>query len=190
MSSIRESLPMTDREARAKLLDEIRRVDALATAEWLRGLDPATRAPILSVREAGSSTVQDIATLRPGISFDDEQMLIKGRAWIRFLLSMLDAAIARIHAQNMEIRNLERKAAGKGPPDYTTECAMLCNDHDFRLWLIDRHGMDPSADAKHVESHVRTMLKIKSRKELNTDPAASARWQRRKKDFETWKTRK
>ncbi|MGV2128092.1 hypothetical protein ACQZ4Q_01355 [Agrobacterium vitis] len=181
---------MNDREARKKQLEEIRRVDALASTEWLRGLDPASRTPVLSVREVGSSTVQDIATLRPGISFDDEQMLIKGRAWISFLLSMLDAAIARIHAQNMEIRNLERKAEGKGPPDYTTECAMLCDDHDFRLLLIDRHGMDPSAEAKHVESRVRTMLKIKSRKELNTDPAASARWQRRKKDFETWKARK
>ncbi|MGV1801529.1 hypothetical protein ACQZ6A_06610 [Agrobacterium vitis] len=181
---------MTDREARAKLLDEIRRVDALASTEWLRGLDPASRAPVLSVREAGSSTVQDIATLRPGISFDDEQMLIKGRAWISFLLSMLDAAIARIHAQNMEIRNLERKTAGREPPNYAAECAMASQHNSFRLWLIDQHGMDPSADADRIKTRVRTMLQIKSRAELNTDPAAASRWQRMKKDFETWKARK
>ncbi|NSY10793.1 hypothetical protein G6L14_02030 [Agrobacterium vitis] len=181
---------MNDREARAKLLDEIRRVDALATAEWLRGLDPATRVPILSVREAGSSTVQDIATLRPGISFDDEQMLIKGRAWIRFLLSMLDTAFDHIRAQNMEIRNLERKAAGKEPPNYAAECAMASQQNDFRLWLIDQHGMDPSADADRIKTRVRTMLQINSRAELNTNPAAASRWQRMKKDFETWKARK
>jgi len=180
---------MIDREARRKQLEEIRRVDAMASAEWLRGLDPATRAPIVSVREAGTSEVHDIATLRPGISFDDEQIITHGRAWIRALIALLDDAFAHIRSQRVEIQTLERKLAGREPANYAAECAMTCGRQDFRLWLIDQHGLDPAADAEAVKTRARTLLKITSRGELNTDPAAAARWQRMKKDFEKWKRR-
>jgi hypothetical protein len=97
------------------MLAEIRRTDALASADWLRTFDTATSQPMLSVRESSAAKVDDIATLKPGISFDDEQMLFNGRKWIRALLVLLDEAFAHIRNQKAESRKQKSRS-------YKTSC--------------------------------------------------------------------
>jgi len=80
----------------------------------------------------------------------------------------------------------ERPTPPVDPKDFTTECAMLCNDQAFRRFLIEQKGMTDAPDTERVVTYLRKILNIVSRTELNTDKAAGQRWQDLRKDFKQW----
>lgn len=61
------------------------------------------------------------------------------------------------------------------------DCGILCNDHDFHLYLksIDRlrRSWDKKTRATMSRNYVLEMCKIKSRRELDHDPTAAAAYQ-------------
>jgi hypothetical protein len=176
---------MTNPDPRT-LLAEIRRTDAMASTEWLRSYDPNTKKALLSVRESPAAPIEDIAIIDPRIPFDDEQMLFGARKWIRALLTLLDEAFAVIRNQKAEIQILQNKLQNKQHKN-AQACAMLCDRGDFCQWLRECHGLKDTADFERVVNKVRSILNVKSRNELDTDPAAAARFDQLKKDFERWK---
>jgi hypothetical protein len=71
--------------------------------------------------------------------------------------------------------------------DYSAEAAMRCNDPIFVAFLVAKHGLEQDADEHFIAAAQRKALKVGSRKILNTDPAAAARWRDMKADYEAWK---
>jgi hypothetical protein len=63
---------------------------------------------------------------------------------------------------------------------------MKCDDPLFKTYLAKRHGADIS-DRERVAARLRSVLAIKSRSELNTDPSAAERWKSLRADFDAWR---
>lgn len=103
---------------------------------------------------------------------------------------MLAALVTAGRRQKWIIEQLEAEIRRlKGEPDpnqrrfsYAQQCAMWCGKQDFQQWLRDIHGAD-IADDNRIATHVRNMLRITSRAELDTNEEAAARWQSLLKSF-------
>ncbi|MCM2472113.1 hypothetical protein HGO38_01310 [Rhizobium sp. CG5] len=137
-----------------------------------------------------------ICILTPDCGYADRDFLIYAHADQVFLLELLARAYDRIRAQRAEINRLtaeihtlQCRMAGKPEGNYAAECAMRCkDDHLFRRYLIECHGLANATDLERVETKVRSVLAISSRKELNEDLAACARWKDLLADYFKWRT--
>ncbi len=106
------------------------------------------------------------------------------------LIGMLDAAARRDAERRREIERLRQALEAKGgkpAKDYAAECAMKCTEPAFMRFLTERHDLLQPATDKTAATRVRSVLAIGSRSELNTDPAAAARWREMVKEFERWR---
>lgn len=52
---------------------------------------------------------------------------------------------------------------------------------------MEAHQLQDAGDAERIKTRVRSVLAISSMKELNEDPAAAARWQNLRGDFDAWR---
>ncbi|MBZ5760248.1 hypothetical protein LAV84_06765 [Rhizobium sp. VS19-DR104.2] len=128
-----------------------------------------------------------IATLSADCGYEDREFLLHIYQDIGLLLRLLDEAceVIRRNRSTPQARQARQQAAPAKLKDYAAECAMKCNDMRFRAYLREKHDLE-TTDAERINTRVRSILAIGSRAELNTDPAAAARWQSLKGDFEIW----
>ncbi len=108
------------------------------------------------------------------------------------LIGMLDAAARRDAERRREIERLRQALEakdGKPAKDYAAECAMKCAEPAFMRFLIERHDLPPPATDKTAATRVRSVLAVSSRSQLNTDPAAAARWRGMVQEFDAWRRR-
>ncbi len=124
-----------------------------------------------------------LAILTEDAGWADIEFLIRGA-------QMLHALVAAGRRQRWIIAQLEAEIRRlNGEPDPTAkkfshaqQCAMWCGKQDFKQWLRDIHGAD-IADDNRIATHVRNMLRVKSRAELDQNEEAAARWQDLLKSF-------
>lgn len=123
-----------------------------------------------------------ILLILPEASHGDRKLAVRVPQLVRALLALCRWRKDAIVRLENEIRHLKgepdllpQPARGVADKDYAAQCAMACDKPSFRQYLHDIHGVDIS-DRERIANRVRTMLKIKSRAELNIDPAAAARW--------------
>ncbi|NEJ46580.1 hypothetical protein [Rhizobium leguminosarum] len=64
---------------------------------------------------------------------------------------------------------------------------MKCGDRLFRRYLVECHNVPDVSDNERIAVSIRNILRVKSRGELNTDPAAQARWLDFRASFEAWR---
>lgn len=112
-------------------------------------------------------------------SFENRELALGAVTFLLFLLKMYDALIKRFLPKRPTEPTAEKLA------NYAAECAMKCEDRKFREYLRVCHGVDVS-DAERIATRIRSMLSIRSRAELNSDPEAAARWRQLVGDFEAW----
>lgn len=124
-----------------------------------------------------------LAILTDNAGYADIEFLIRGA-------QMLHALVAAGRRQRWIIEQLEaeiRRLNGEPDPNqrkfsHAQQCAMWCGKQDFKQWLRDIHGAD-IADAQRIATHIRNMLMVKTRAELDTNEEAAARWQSLLKSF-------
>lgn len=124
-----------------------------------------------------------LAILTEDAGWADIEFLIRGA-------QMLHALVAAGRRQRWIIAQLEaeiRRLNGEPDPNqrrfsHAQQCAMWCGKQDFKQWLRDIHGAD-IADDNRIATHVRNMLRVTSRAELDTNEEAAARWQSLLKSF-------
>jgi hypothetical protein len=124
-----------------------------------------------------------ILLLTEEISHADREFVVRGPQMLRAALSAGRYLKDLVKHMEDEIRRL------KGEPDPDAkkfspakQCGMYCGRADFQQWLRDVHGVD-IADPNRIATHVRNMLRVKSRAELDDNPEAAARWQSLLKSF-------
>lgn len=130
-----------------------------------------------------------IATLSADCGYDDREFLLHVYNDMKLLLRLFDEACDIIRHQHQaparrQPQSRYGRPAGKSA-DYAAECAMKCNDTRFMAFLREKHEVDIS-DGERIKSAVRDILAVASRGELNSDPAAAARWQSLKGEFDLW----
>lgn len=124
-----------------------------------------------------------LAILTDDAGYADIEFLIRGA-------QMLHALVAAGRRQRWIITQLEAEIRHlKGEPDPSAkkfspakQCGMYCGRADFQAWLRDIHGAD-IADPQRIATHIRNMLMVKTRAELDTNEEAAARWQSLLKSF-------
>jgi hypothetical protein len=119
--------------------------------------------------------------------------MIKAPVLIRALLLLLDTAfgeIRRLRPQQdhhpARTGEQQQENQKRGDPDYAAECAMKCADQAFRRFLLEKKKAPDVADSVRVASHVRYLLKVDSRAEINRDANARKRWLDLRAEFEVW----
>ncbi|WP_180897157.1 hypothetical protein [Martelella soudanensis] len=106
------------------------------------------------------------------------------------LLALLGATGRHLIATRKERDALAARAANAAAPgakDYAAECAIKCAEPLFQRYLSECHDLRLPTDADKTATRVKSVLAIKSRKNLNTDPAAAARWRDMVRSFDAWR---
>jgi len=174
-------------EAEVRRLQQIRQRHADASTDWSLSEDYKK---IFARVIPGTAPVALVETT-DDCDWPDRDFLLAAHGDIKFLLELLRVAFAEIrrlqsrstpHPADRQRRQREEK-----PADYAAECAMKCNDRLFRRYLVECHNVPDVADAERIKISVRNILRVNSRGELNTDPAAAARWLDFRASFEAWR---
>ncbi|WP_454287130.1 hypothetical protein [Rhizobium arsenicireducens] len=172
----------------AKAIFRRARVTArLCAPEWSRIYDTAARLAQIGARDPLTGATEAIATLSRKCPFDDEDLLFNAPLYLRASIMVAEAAFAEIERLRSELSGRHQaETRERETKDYAAQCAMLCQRGDFARYLSERHGLE-ATDKERVAARVRSVLSITSRAELNTDPAAAARWHQLRADFESWR---
>ncbi|ASY56443.1 hypothetical protein [Sinorhizobium sp. CCBAU 05631] len=162
-----------------KRFDAIRNRVDLASREW--GVRSDGRA--LCLTAVGDEV---IATIVVGAPFADSEMVLNAPADLIWLLD----AYSTLARRYRELRaRLDQQQPEQKAKDYAAECAMKCSEPAFKKFLEERHGLARPLTDERVVTKLRSILNIRSRAELNNDPAAAARWQNLRGDFDAWRRR-
>ncbi|MRN47082.1 hypothetical protein GJU93_10820 [Brucella sp. 10RB9212] len=122
----------------------------------------------------------EIANFHPGATPDEIDFLVSAPDMVGFLLGLVDRAIA---ASRKAAPVQQKRRVSK---DFAAEAAMKCDQASFRIYLEERHGAEGPLTTDTAADALRAVLRVKSRKELNSDAAAADRWCDLRADFEAW----
>lgn len=174
------------RDEERELLADIRVTADAMPAEFSMGAD-AKEGVCLFGPAADGDGHETYLRFEDGCPFMLQQAFQNLPRNLRFLLGLLDRASGAVKDLR---RRLDRYEPPPPPPpkrkDYAAEATMKCQTGAFRRFLIECHGLPDTADLERTLTRLRTLLGITSRAELNTDPAAQARWRSLTKEFDRW----
>ncbi|MBN9056426.1 MAG: hypothetical protein J0H80_22265 [Rhizobiales bacterium] len=124
-----------------------------------------------------------VLTFDPKADIGDQEIIAHARDDLSWLLAAYDRLARHYREAVAEKERAEQARKGK---DFAAECAMLCGQQPFRIFLQERHGLD-AADRERIDTRVRSILAIQSRAELNKDEDARQRWFSLRAQFRQWK---
>ena len=136
---------------------------------------------------------ETICTIPHTCPADNRELIRRHVEIVADLIHMVDEAMKLLNAKIKEVeaqkKALEHKT-GRPAKDYAAECAMKCTEMAFQQYLAERHDLKLPTDKDKTATRVKFVLRLESRKDLNTDPDAAARWRALVKDFEAWRRRR
>lgn len=126
--------------------------------------------------------LSEVVTFHADASTEEMQFVASALDHVRFLLGLVDRAIAKARGGNPPTPDLEPQRK-----DYAAEAAMKCGEPAFKRFLMERHGLESPASDERTAQKLRSLLGITSRAELNHDDQAAARWKALRGDFDLWR---
>lgn len=152
---------------------------AIEPAQWVL----ASAGDRLFIEAAGPmGELTEIATFHADASSEEMQFAAGAPGNVRFLLDLVDRAIAAARGNRQPIPE-----PGQRRKDYAAEAAMKCGEPAFKKFLMERHGLESPANDERTAQKLRSMLGVTSRAELNHDAMAAARWKALRGDFDSWR---
>ena len=127
-----------------------------------------------------------IATFHPGALPEEKDFVASAPEMVSFLLRLLDRAIQSAR-RNQKSKPHRRQQKSKPEKDFAAEAAMKCDEPAFKVFLEEVHGLERPLTSDRAAQRLRSILNIKSRKELNESSSAAERWQDFRAAFEAWK---
>ena len=126
-------------------------------------------------------------------AWHEKEFLREAREDIGFVLDLLSDAGRTIRDLRARLR---RVAPDDAPPDpqhraknLSAEASIKCGEPAFQKWLKLHHATDDDgdlSDSAAAAAVLRRVLDIESRKQLNTDRDAAARWRDLRADYQAW----
>ena len=192
-------------------------VEALGAAEWQLGADGDGMLVETSMKVAGGVDRVLLCRFGPHATSDEMQFVAEAKRHVGFLLGLVDRAVAAMKA-NPSLRcraslpqgarkggtaddgvsstpsggrggaGEARDGVGGSPPNYAAEAAIKCGEPAFRVFLEERHGMERPLTDDKVAARLRSLLGVTSRRDLNSDERAAARWKDIRREFDAWRT--
>ena len=176
---------MMDLSRARAMLPEIRETAGLAASDFAETYDTEHGRVEICMRDPLTGRVEPISTILPECGFAERRLLGRAPVYVGALLALLDEALQVIR----RLQPPKPETTKPQPRDFARDAGILCNDPTFRGYMAACHDADTS-DAERTATRLRTILRIKSRAELNTDPAALDRWQKLLENFRRWKERR
>jgi hypothetical protein len=161
------------------VLPDAKQLASLASEDWSESYNLKAERAEICIKDNVTGEIVPIAHILPDCPYDDRMLMIRAPLLVRALLVLLKRAFD-------EIRKLQKQLPP--PKNFAAECAIKCqNDFAFRRYLMERHDLKDGRDAERIKTRVRSILAISSMRELNEDPAAAARWQSLRSNFDAWR---
>jgi len=187
----------TDNPNRIRI-DQIKaRLGAISADRWSYVFDDAGERIIATRvvfdgdgKRAGDEAPAELCRFGPDAAWHEKEFVREAREDMRFLLDQLDWAGRAIRDLRSQVRRFgsDEKSAGR-IGNLAAEASMKCGEPAFQRFLAERHATDDDgdlADSAVAAAVLRRALTIESRKQLNTDPDAAARWRDMRADFQAW----
>lgn len=163
---------------------ELRRIrsklSALDGAQWFRATDE--RGEFVEAKTRNGE-LNEIARFHPGAQPEEIDFIVSAPEMASFLLKLVDRAISKARQASGTARQHPQTREG----NFAAEAAMKCDEPAFKVFLEQRHGLEQPLTKDRAAERLRSILNIKSRKELNENSAAAERWRDLRADFEAWK---
>src|SRR5690606_5085342 len=143
----------------------------------------------LEKAEGGTSRIM-LARFGKHTTYDEAQLIAAALPDIRFLLGLVDRALA--FAAEARRSRQQHSAAPPAPgqhkrKNYATEAVMKCAEPAFKRFLMERYGLESPATNDRVAQRLRGILRVTSRRELNDNNQAAERWKALRSEFDAWR---
>lgn len=121
-----------------------------------------------------------IAIIDPWAHEPDIRFILNAPTMVTFLLELRRRAVEYYRSQ-------QQTEAQAKPYSPAQNCAIWCANAAFQKFMHEVHGLDTPHDPQRIRTKLHGLLSIASRADLDTDPAAAARWHALRADFKTWR---
>lgn len=182
------------------LLPAIADAATLTSPSWSDTYNAQLARSEIGARISDGDTVFPILAILPSCNSADRELAVSAPRLIRAAHRIIAEGKSQRLAQKEEIRALKAELAAlqaapqqkestkkpKSRPDHAALCAIKSQEQAFQLFLMDRKGLVDATDQLRIDSHVRKLLGVESRTELDTDPAALSRFRDLLAEFQAW----
>lgn len=188
---------LTTDQTRARL-DEIReRLARVRADKWSHLFDTdgqrivVTRAVMdRDGRRVGDEAPAVLVSFGDDVSWWEAEFIREAREDMGFVLELLTEAGRTIRELRKTVDRVAPADDGARVKNLAAEASIKCTEPAFQKYLTERHatGDDGNlSDSASAAAVLRRALGIGSRKDLNTDPDAAARWRVLRADFGEWR---
>ena len=170
---------------------------AVLSADWRRAHDGVS--DMLEVR-AEMGERHRILRFDDAADTAEMDFLAESHGDVGFLLELVDRAATTVLAlrRDQDRQAQDRQGEGgarqgsAGPvaderKNYAAEAAMKCGESGFKVFLEQCHGLERPLTDERTAQKLRSLLGVTSRRELNSNDAAAARWKKLRRVYETWR---
>lgn len=151
---------------------------AVAPGVWSRAADGDGE---LVLAGGPMGEIWTVARIDAGATDAEVRLLVGAVDNVRFLLALVDRAIAKLTPKPEPAIAPEK--------NFAAECAMKCAEPAFKAYLEAEHGLERPLTDDRVAQKVRSLCGVTSRSELNAQGWAADAWQQLRRDFDAWKRR-
>jgi len=182
---------MTHASPDAKRLSAIRaRIELVSSTEWELASD--SEGMFLDALEGTAGGTSRIQLVRFGkhATYDEAQLIAGSLSDMRFLLGLVDRALAFVAAarrSHQQPSSAPREPVKSGPKNYATEAVMKCQEPAFKRFLVECHSLESPVTDDRVAQRLRSILGVTSRRELNNNNQAAARWKALRSEYDAWR---
>jgi hypothetical protein len=129
---------------------------------------------------------------------DDIELVTDALDNLTFLLALVARAAARVREQAAEIDSLKGRLASlqgaadapqgdpKKPPDHAAQASILLAKPAFWRFLAEKRDGEVVDDRDTADAALKALIGIASKKEINADDGARARWRDLAAEFSAW----
>jgi hypothetical protein len=78
-------------------------------------------------------------------------------------------------------------AQARSPKNFAAEASMKCQEPAFMAFLCECHGLERPLSPQKAAQKLRSLCGVGSRRDLNNDATAAARWKKLRDEFEAWR---
>jgi hypothetical protein len=140
-------------------------------------------------RKVGDEAPAVLCTFGPDSCWHEKEFFREAREDLTFVLELLTESGRMIREQRAQLNRLAPPDDGARVKNLSAEASIKCTEPAFQRYLSERHATADDGDLSDsalAASVLRRALGIGSRKDLNTDPEAAARWRAMRADFAEW----
>lgn len=166
-----------------QLYVEVKPLSLAASETYSDSYNTETKQAELLMPDPISRALLPIAIFTIDCPIDDRRLIGKAPLYIRALLFLLRRAFDEID----RLKAQQSSNSGHKGKDYAQEAHRKCTeDLAFVRYLIERHDLPNDAEGERVKIRLRSLLNVKSLKELNENHDAAKRWNDFRTGFKQW----